>query len=82
MKKYLILLFFCGSFLATEAQNYTDRGPENLFNTSANPHYWKNKLPFEGYWQQDVHYKIKATIDETTDVITGLEELTYTNNSS
>ena len=82
MKKFLILLFFCGSFLATKAQKYTDRGPENLFNTSANPHYWKNKLPFEGYWQQDVHYKIKATIDETTDVITGLEELTYTNNSS
>ncbi len=48
------------------------------FNT---PQYWKNRKPFEGYWQQDVHYKIKASLDETTDVITGDEQLTYYNNS-
>ena len=43
--------------------------------------YWKERKPFEGYWQQDVHYKIKANIDETTDIITGEEQLTYFNNS-
>jgi hypothetical protein len=43
--------------------------------------YWKNKMPFAGYWQQDVAYKIKANIDETTDIVGGEEELTYFNNS-
>lgn len=35
----------------------------------------------EGYWQQDVHYKIKANIDEKTDVVQDEETLVYTNNS-
>ena len=48
---------------------------------NAQPLYWKNRKPFEGYWQLDVHYKIKASIDETTDIITGEENLTYVNNS-
>ncbi|MFN8276117.1 MAG: M1 family aminopeptidase [Chitinophagales bacterium] len=43
--------------------------------------YWKNKLPYTGYWQQDVAYQIEATLDETTDIITGSEQLTYTNQS-
>jgi aminopeptidase N len=43
--------------------------------------YWKNKLPFAGYWQQDVAYRIKANIDETTDIVSGEEQLTYFNNS-
>ncbi len=43
--------------------------------------YWKNKPPHAAYWQQDVAYKIDAEIDETTDMISGYEQLTYTNNS-
>lgn len=43
--------------------------------------YWKNKRPHAAYWQQDVAYKIDAEIDETTDIISGYEQLTYTNNS-
>lgn len=43
--------------------------------------YWKNKRPHAAYWQQDVAYKIDAKIDETTDIIDGYEQLTYTNNS-
>jgi hypothetical protein len=43
--------------------------------------YWKNKMPFAGYWQQDVAYRIKANIDETTDIVGGEEHLTYFNNS-
>jgi aminopeptidase N len=54
---------------------------QSSFQSADNMHYWKNKKPFEGYWQQDVAYKIKANIDETTDIITGEEQLTYTNNS-
>lgn len=46
-----------------------------------NPNYWKNKMPYPGYWQQDVYYNIKADIDEKTDIIDGYLELTYYNNS-
>lgn len=51
------------------------------FQSEKNPGYWKNKLPFPGYWQQDVHYKISAELDDSTNIITGVENLTYYNNS-
>ncbi len=38
-------------------------------------------MPFPGYWQQDVHYKIKANLDDSLNIITAEEQLTYTNNS-
>ncbi len=53
----------------------------STYNTAANQYYWKNRKPFEGYWQQDVNYKIKANIDEKSDVIQASEELIYSNNS-
>lgn len=68
------------SFIAAQ-QAYNDRGPSDNYRTSGNPYYWKNRPPFSGYWQQDVHYNIRASIDETTDIITGEETLTYVNNS-
>jgi len=51
------------------------------YRSATNPLYWKNRKPFEGYWQQDVHYTIKASINDSTDVVTGNEELIYWNNS-
>ncbi len=77
---FLFLCIFC-QLPNANCQLYSDGGPENNFQSAQNPLYWKNKKPFEGYWQQDVHYKIKANVDETTDIITGQEELTYFNNS-
>ena len=38
-------------------------------------------MPHKAYWQQDIYYNIKATVDEETDIITATEQLTYTNNS-
>jgi len=55
--------------------------PENTYATSTNIYYWKNRKPFEGYWQQDVHYTIKASLDDKTDIIDGKMDLVYTNNS-
>jgi aminopeptidase N len=55
--------------------------PTNDFQLESNPHYWKNKKPYEGYWQQDVYYQIKATLNDTQELINGSEKLTYTNNS-
>lgn len=51
------------------------------YRSSSNPYYWKNRKPYEGYWQQDVAYKIRATLIDTADVVEATEELTYYNNS-
>ncbi len=55
--------------------------PAYAYRSAENPYYWQNKKPFEGYWQQDVEYKIRASIDEKTDIIDGNLILTYYNNS-
>ena len=72
MKKFLLLFILSFSLSLAFTQTYR---------SSSNPYYWKNKKPFEGYWQQDVHYKIRASVNEKTDVISATEELTYYNNS-
>ncbi len=68
----LSLLVFCQTIFA---QN------DNIYRSKDNQHYWQNRKPFAGYWQQDVAYKIVANIDERTRVIDATEELTYWNNS-
>jgi aminopeptidase N len=55
--------------------------PANTYQSASNTYYWKNRKPFEGYWQQDVHYTITASLDDKTDIIDGAIELVYTNNS-
>ena len=77
-------LFFC-LFLTTYfigfCQNiYNPNTPPNTYRQADNPNYWKNKAPL-GYWQQDVHYTIKANIDETKDIIDANQTLVYWNNS-
>ena len=69
MKKFFFSLLFVVLGFSLSSQNVSD------------PLYWKNHKPFEGYWQQDVHYTIKASINEKTDILTGDETLVYTNNS-
>ena len=54
----------------------------NTYRSSSNANYWKNRPPFAGYWQQDVHYKIEAEILDSLNIIDGKKyELTYWNNS-
>src|SRR3954469_15129091 len=69
---FVLLLF--GANLGFSQTEYMD------YRSATNPLYWKNRQPDEGYWQQDVHYNIKAEIDDSTDILTGSEELTYWNN--
>ncbi len=80
MKKGLLLCFSLYA-LFLPAQDYDPTKKPNTYASKANPNYWKNKMPFLGYWQQDVAYQIKANIDETIDVIQGNLKLTYWNNS-
>ncbi|HIN40473.1 MAG TPA: M1 family peptidase [Flavobacteriales bacterium] len=64
-----------------DAYPYNPLSPPNTYRNNDNPQYWNNRKPYKGYWQQDVHYKIKANIDEKTDIIGGTLKLTYWNNS-
>jgi hypothetical protein len=66
-------LFLSSSGLA-QNQNTPYRSSENV-------HYWKNRKPHAAYWQQDISYKIKADINEETDVISGSLTMDYFNNS-
>ncbi len=82
MRKFTLFLFciYC-LFPNVYCQLYSDKCPGNNFQSKQNPLYWNNRKQFEGYWQQDVHYKMKATLNDSTDIITGEEQLNYFNNS-
>ena len=75
LNKLLVLFIALSSFNIYCQNEYID------YRSATNPLYWKNRKPYEGYWQQDVHYNIKAEINDSTDILTGEEELTYWNNS-
>lgn len=82
----LVFLTFTITSFGQEGTQYKKNGsdPDDKFSTyrsANNPFYWKNRKPFEGYWQQDVHYKIVASLDDTRDMIDAEEWLTYWNNS-
>ena len=80
MKKYTILLcLILHSFLVWS--QYNPLSPPNTFRSADNPIYWKNRTPNTDYWQQDVHYRIAANVDEKTDIISAKMELSYWNNS-
>lgn len=79
MKK--IILFGISLLSSWQVIQAQEALTENRYASAANPLYWKNRMPFPGYWQQDVHYMIDADIDETTNIISGSEKLVYTNNS-
>ncbi len=74
-KNVLFFLTILLSFTGISQTEYMD------YRSATNPLYWKNRKPFEGYWQQDVHYNIKAEINDSSDILSGVEELTYWNNS-
>ncbi len=75
-KNLLITLTLLLSFTGWSQDVYT-----GAYRSANNPYYWKNKLPKPGYWQQDVEYKIRASIDEKAEMIAAQEELMYWNNS-
>ena len=80
----LSLFFFFGYQPIGKCQlqtNYDANHAPNEFRSTANPLYWKNRMPLAGYWQQDVYYKIDATVNEDSNTVAGTESLTYWNNS-
>ena len=78
MKQVILTLFFAliTASAFTQKSYYTGD-----FRSTENPYYWKNKMPFVGYWQQDVAYKIKASLDDSLDMLDAELTLVYHNNS-
>ncbi|MDQ3100354.1 MAG: M1 family peptidase, partial [Bacteroidota bacterium] len=79
--RYSLLLLFLSLACCINAQPFDPTKPPNTFRNADNPLYWKNRPPYDGYWQQDVHYVIKARIDDQRDLVQGEMGLTYVNNS-
>ena len=81
MKKLLTFSLILSVFGLNAQNTYNALSSPNTYRNADNPNYWKNKMPHAAYWQQDVHYNITANIDETTDIISANQSLTYWNNS-
>ncbi|MFO7891168.1 MAG: hypothetical protein R6V04_12630 [bacterium] len=86
MKPFTSLFFM--SLLLFFSVSYTQQipcDPEHslgiAYRSKENPYYWKNNPPYTDYWQQDVHYKIKATLDTKSRNINAHQILIYYNNS-
>ena len=76
-----LLLFILVSVASFAQAQYNPLSPPNTFRSADNPLYWKNREHATDYWQQDVHYRIAANVDEQTDMVSAKMELSYWNNS-
>lgn len=77
MRRLLCLPLLLLGQLAAGQQHFSD----NTYRNSDNKYYWQNRKPDAAYWQQDVHYTINATMDESDNRVDGQQELEYWNNS-
>jgi len=80
LKNFTLFAALLFSVFSASAQ-YNPLSPPNTFRSADNSLYWKNRAPKTDYWQQDVHYRIAASVDEETDIISAKMELSYWNNS-
>lgn len=96
MKHFLfsLILIHCSSLVAQVEPN-SNNSPKpvivsddhvgildlNEYVSRDNSFYWKHRKPSSDYWQQDVWYRIKAELDDETEIITASEILLYSNNS-
>ena len=53
---------------------YNPLNKPNTYKNIDNPNYWKNKKPYQDYWQQDVYYEI-IEIDDQDNVISATQKL-------
>ena len=76
----LIFTVICSnSFLAQEWQGKFE--PIDNMLTPPSTYRTASGAPGKDYWQQRADYKIKATLDEKTNILSGEETITYYNNS-
>ncbi|WP_406684938.1 M1 family metallopeptidase [Seonamhaeicola sp. MEBiC1930] len=80
-KILLISIFF---FLELQAQTQPWKGKfEPIDNLISPPNNYRNAsgAPGKDYWQQRANYNIKAELDETSNILSGEETITYFNNA-
>ena len=62
--------------------DYNPLKAPSTYQSPDNPVYWKNNERIDAdYWQQDVHYKIHAQLDDEANTVSGHDTLHYYNNS-
>lgn len=81
MRYVLPLLLLVIASPDAPAQVHDATRPPDTYARPDNPHYWRNRPPYPGYWQQDVHYTIQARLDDAKDRIDGELVLRYVNHS-
>lgn len=84
MRLLILLMISSFSFSISQAQTQSWQGKfEPIDNMIAPPNNYRaaSGAPGKDYWQQRADYKIKASIDEKTNVLSGEETVTYYNNS-
>jgi hypothetical protein len=85
MKRFILFTFLTLFSLPTiSAQNQPWQGKfEPIDNMISPPNTYRTAsgAPGRDYWQQRANYKIKATIDEKNNTLSGEETITYFNNS-
>ncbi len=77
-------MIFCWGILTLHAQENINRSPfRQLGQELPTPNSYRaaDGSPGHAYWQQQADYKIKATLDEKIHRLTGIETITYHNNS-
>ena len=84
MRPFISFLFLLSFSLQIQSQSKPWQGKfepiDNLI-TSANSYRTGSGAPGENYWQQRSDYDIKVSIDEKINVLSGVETITYYNNS-
>jgi hypothetical protein len=81
MHKHCLILLFLSIIIGAHAQVFEPKSALIAYQSEDNNLYWKNRKPYEGYWQQDVSYHIRAKLNDTSEIISGIETLEYANNS-
>lgn len=81
MKKHLLFTISLLLSLAQTGLSQDYSFPADNYRSTSNPYYWQNRPPYKGYWQQDVHYIILASLNDSSDIIDGSATLIYWNNS-
>lgn len=82
--RFLVLLLSVFTFSNLFSQTQPWQGKfEPIDNMIAPPNSYRTAsgAPGKAYWQQRADYKIKATLDEKNNTLTGEETITYYNNS-
>ena len=86
MRNFFLLITVIFSFTAFTQNNATKYNSQSEFSptfypSSVNEFRSANGEPGTKYWQNKASYQINASLDDATDVITGSETISYTNNS-